>query len=170
MLNGDKFFIGTACKKCKNTQRYTSNGGCANCLLNVESEKYLKHNRKYYRNNKEKIQERAKLKRMDLGIGYARSVITRLKSKAKKIGIPFNLTIDDIKIPEFCPVLGIKIAYTEGSGAKDYSPSVDRIFPEKGYVKDNIVIVSKKANCIKNNASLSDLKKVYEFYGKIIPI
>ena len=47
------------------------------------------------------------------------------------------------------------------------SPSLDRIVPEKGYVKDNIIIVSLMANSIKNQATPDQIQKVATFYKKL---
>jgi len=35
---------------------------------------------------------------------------------------------------------------------------LDRIDNNKGYIKDNVWVISRKANTIKNNASLEELK------------
>ena len=80
---------------------------------------------------------------------------------AKRRGETSNLTVDDITIPDFCPVLGIKLR--QGSGhTEDWSPSVDRIDPTKGYVKGNIWIISHKANRMKSNATLEEIGMLYE--------
>lgn len=42
-------------------------------------------------------------------------------------------------------------------GFRDNSPSIDRIDSTKGYTRDNIQIISWKANSIKRNASLEEL-------------
>ena len=84
------------------------------------------------------------------------------KGRAKKLGLEFNLTIEDIIIPEFCPVLGIKLKQSFGN-LSDASPSLDRIVPELGYVKGNVKVISNRANTIKNNATLSELEKIAEY-------
>ncbi len=84
------------------------------------------------------------------------------KARAKKNNLPFNLEINDIIIPEFCPLLEIPLerkSYTiERTGFLPNSPSMDKIIPELGYVKGNIMIISMKANAMKYNASLNELK------------
>jgi hypothetical protein len=68
-----------------------------------------------------------------------------------------------------CPVLGVKMTISElGSGDTNYSPSFDRIYPKKGYVKGNIVIVSNKANRIKTDATVDEIRKVADFYEKLL--
>lgn len=72
-----------------------------------------------------------------------------LKCRAKKEGIPFNITLEDLEIPEVCPVLGIPLkGWSENNvgGYKDDSPSIDKFIPELGYVKGNVSVISFKAN------------------------
>jgi len=45
------------------------------------------------------------------------------------------------------------------------SPSIDRIDNSKGYIKNNIVVVSRRANVLKKDASIEELKKLAEFYS-----
>ena len=40
--------------------------------------------------------------------------------------------------------------------------------PKKGYVKGNIVIVSNKANRIKTDATVDEIRKVSDFYEKLL--
>lgn len=92
----------------------------------------------------------------------------RAKTRAKKKDIPFNLELSDISIPEYCPILGLRLA-TGPSGRKwgsDNSPSIDRIDPDLGYVKGNIQIISWRANTLKKNATLEELRLIYEFMLK----
>ena len=48
----------------------------------------------------------------------------------------------------------------------DFSPSMDRIVPHKGYVEGNVIIVSDLANRIKTDATLQEIKNVIQFYRK----
>lgn len=73
------------------------------------------------------------------------------KSRAKRLGILFDLSKEDMIIPKVCPVLGIPIARSLTKGPRDGSPNVDRIIPSRGYVKGNVHIISALANRIKNN-------------------
>jgi hypothetical protein len=90
------------------------------------------------------------------------------KSRAKRHGLPFNLTEDDIDIPVFCPALGIKLERGEqGRGNFDNSPSLDKIIPAKGYVRGNVVVVSMLANRLKSNATIEQLRNLADFYTDI---
>lgn len=91
-----------------------------------------------------------------------RMTLANAKSRAKRRGIEFNLCEDDIQIPEFCPVLGIKLA--PGSGKQtDYSPSLDRIDNNKGYIVGNVAVISLRANRIKGYADPSELEAVLSY-------
>lgn len=88
------------------------------------------------------------------------------KNRSKKMGLDFNLKLEDIKIPSHCPVLGIPIIVKVGIGKYDNAPSLDRIHGEKGYVRGNVLIVSWRANDVRGNATSKELQKVSEFYQR----
>ena len=92
------------------------------------------------------------------------------KKRAKKKGIPFSITLEDIPdIPEQCPALGILFKSGVGTGKiLDSSPSLDRIIPALGYVPGNLAIISKKANTIKHNGCLEELKLVCEYVERAL--
>jgi hypothetical protein len=90
-------------------------------------------------------------------------ILNRAKSRANKNKIDFNLTIEDIVIPEKCPIFQKSFIY----GHHDWAPSIDRIISKKGYIKGNIIIISNKANIIKNNATAEEILKVGNFYNEI---
>ena len=94
------------------------------------------------------------------------------KKRASLANVPFTLTKQDLKdllekTGDRCPVLGIKFIKNADKNTRDYSPSVDRIDPKKGYTKNNTIVISFLANRIKTDASLNDIKKVYDFYLKL---
>ena len=83
-------------------------------------------------------------------------------------GLEFNLSLDDIpEIPDSCPVLGIKIRENDTNAPLDSSPSVDRIDNTKGYVKGNIRIISNRANRIKADATIDELRRVLRDFERI---
>lgn len=89
-----------------------------------------------------------------------------LRSKAKKLNLPFDLTGKYLSsiAPTNCPVLGIPLQRCANKQSKATSPSVDRLIPEKGYVQGNIIIVSGLANAVRSNASPEQIIAVGEFY------
>jgi hypothetical protein len=93
----------------------------------------------------------------------ARYMLTRAKIRSKQKGIPFDLILADIEIPEYCPVLGLKLSVSS-EFATDTSPELDRIDPDKGYVRGNIIIVSRRVNRIKNDATIAELQQIASFY------
>lgn len=97
-------------------------------------------------------------------------IYNRLKNSAKKRGIHFDLTLSDLEelsIPLSCPILNIPLAFNSGR-VQDNSVSYDRIDSTKGYTKDNLVIISWKANRLKNNASTEELQKISIFYSETV--
>lgn len=94
-------------------------------------------------------------------------MLARAKMRAAKHGLPFNIDLSDIVIPEKCPVLGIDIYVNSGKpGAFMNSPSLDKIIPELGYVKGNVQVMSQLANQMKGAATSEQLIKFSEWIQK----
>lgn len=91
----------------------------------------------------------------------------RAKQRAKNAGREFDLKFSDITIPTHCPILGIPLQVHSGSsGGKANSPSLDRIDSQKGYTRDNIQVISHRANVMKADASVAELKVFAEWVLK----
>lgn len=90
--------------------------------------------------------------------------LSNTKSNCEKDGIPFNITVDDlIPYPLKCPVLGTPINWMNTGFSSNDSPSVDRMIPDLGYVKGNVRIISNRANRMKSNASVEDLRAILRY-------
>ena len=91
----------------------------------------------------------------------------RAKQRARIKKIEFDLKKSDILIPVKCPILDIPLFVTKGkSGSFNNSPSLDRINPNKGYTKNNIIVISSLANVMKSNATEQQLLKFSEWVIK----
>lgn len=90
----------------------------------------------------------------------AARLFASVRASAKRQGLPFDLTVEDIFVPEHCPVLGIPLNRTPDVAAPDTAPSVDRLIPALGYVKGNISVISGRANRIKTDATVNEVERV----------
>ena len=103
-----------------------------------------------------------------------RSIVQRLleasRARARKKNLTHTLGRDDVRIPETCPVLGIRLCRSSKKGPCASSPSLDRIDNTKGYIPGNVVVVSYKVNRIKNDATVSELRAVLQFYERQLSI
>lgn len=101
-------------------------------------------------------------------IPETKKIYNHLKSSAKRRNIPFDLTLIDLNnftFPINCPITGEKLKY-KGS-LEDNTYSFDRIDSSKGYTIDNLIIISWRANKLKNNATLKELNQLADFYTKL---
>jgi len=93
---------------------------------------------------------------------WLKEIFRDARDRAKKLGIPYDQDIPYLELPDECPVLGIQLSYGGFRGKpKSDTPSLDRIVPELGYVKSNLRVISYRANTLKNNATLDELRRVY---------
>lgn len=95
----------------------------------------------------------------------ARRIFTATKRRAGRLGIPFSIQESDIIIPKRCPVFGVelKIGALGVRGFNPYSPSLDRIDPQLGYIPGNVCIISMKANSLKNSLTFEQLKAILKY-------
>lgn len=84
-------------------------------------------------------------------------ILNLAKTRSKLNGIEFSITLEDFDLPSICPILHIPIIPGIGKQSA-FSPSLDRIDCTKGYIKGNIAVISYRANAMKNDASLAELK------------
>ncbi len=93
--------------------------------------------------------------------------LRQAKRRATKMGIPFDLTVDDIDAPTLCPALGIRLDYgPKQQGGEPNSPSLDRIIPSHGYTKENVQVISFLANRIKSSGESQQIQEVADWLRK----
>lgn len=172
-----RFFTGVPCKYGHISERYAKSNTCVICG-NIKSREWNvahQYGETWAKTHKKQTQQSSKnwraanpdkVREYSL-TPYARliSQLNQAKRRAKSKGIEFNITRDDIIIPDSCPVLGIPIERSVGgtNKASDTSPSIDRVDSNKGYTKDNICVISWRANRIKSDATLEELKAIVSY-------
>ena len=152
MLNFSKNYYSSQCKDCirkykkehyqKNSIRIKEN---VKCYQNNNKEAISISRKEYNKNNIEKY------------------LLGKARNRANKKGIEFNISENDINISEYCPVfpwLKLEINYQI---VRDNSPTIDRIDNTKGYTKENIQIISWKANKLKSNGTLKDFEYIVKY-------
>lgn len=99
----------------------------------------------------------------DWKVDAARLLYSNIKSRCKRLGREFSIEIEDIIIPEKCPVFGFELK-RENRETWMCAPSVDRIDSSKGYIKGNVTVVSRRANILKRDATLGELEQLFNYY------
>jgi len=96
----------------------------------------------------------------------ANRMLWNSKKRAKEKGFEFNISIDDISIPDRCPFLDIPM-YVKGKKQTQNSPSLDRIDSSKGYVRGNVMVISMMANTMKHVATFEQFQTMYLNWRKL---
>ena len=90
--------------------------------------------------------------------------VVKLRYKAKAKGLKFNITPEYLRgiypVDNLCPALGTTFNYF---GDYKTKPTIDRIIPEYGYIKGNVVWVSQQANLIMSCAHPEDVIRVGKY-------
>lgn len=173
------YFTGVPCAYGHRVYRRTDNGGCAKCasLLSHKIQKALpKEVLKEYRRTaifRWNASDRGKSakqrwKARDPVWAWVVSAVGGARTRAKKRGLAFDLTNEFIYsiYTTHCPVLGVELVIGKKK-AMPNSPTIDRLAPSRGYVKDNVAIISHRANAIKSDASFDELCKVVEWVHSV---
>lgn len=87
-----------------------------------------------------------------------RAMWERARKRAYERNLEFSLDKNSVFVPRTCPVLGVAI--TPGSSRAATSPSLDRIHPVRGYVPDNVRVISDRANRLKGDRSVHELQRL----------
>lgn len=144
----------------------------------VYKKKKAEQDRKYREKNKDKIRRQAESMREERNAKRRQNrrrqlledpipfLIESSRRRAKKRDMEHTITASDIKIPRNCPVLGIPIFVGSGRACPN-SPSLDRIDSSKGYTRENVIVVSWRANDLKRDATVEEMRKLYYFYKEI---
>ena len=85
-------------------------------------------------------------------------MLLRARKRAAIYERAFNITAEDLYIPEVCPLLGITLSLTDPNLA--HRPSIDRIDSNKGYIPGNVWVVSNRANRLKSDATADELIRI----------
>jgi|TARA_R100000084_G_C4593902_1_gene119801 hypothetical protein len=104
----------------------------------------------------------------DITIRWLNYKIARVK-RQKKSDVSFTLTAKQLLelIPRDlkCPVF--KTKFTFGRDNLLHNLSLDRIDNNKGYEKDNVVVVSVRANTMKSSGTVKEMYQVADFYYEL---
>lgn len=126
--------------------------GVIRCYGNAcKKERVRRRSNAWYKNNKNRAFD---LHKNWLAENPAHELWKSAKRRCELSNLSFDLDWREIHIPELCPVLGVPMI----KGTR-HAPSIDRKDNSKGYTKDNIEIMSRKANTMKNDATDEELER-----------
>lgn len=91
-----------------------------------------------------------------------RIMVNFARTRAKRKGLPFCLEEKDIIMPAVCPILGTAFKHGDYK-ALPTSPTLDRIDSSKGYEVGNVWVISHRANRMKQDSTLIELKTILKY-------
>lgn len=128
----------------------------------THKEQHRIRNKSWYENNKPL--HAAGGKRRDHNLKQndpARYLVEKLNNRRKQCPYEISITKEDLIVPEFCPVLGLKLEFN--SKVRDNSYSLDRFNNNVGYTPGNVRVISNRANSLKKDASVEELEAVIRY-------
>ena len=136
------------------TKKNNIRSQCKKCRTE-ESRKYHYFRRRKYTEKfaKERMLHLDRLKH-DLNYHNQMVMWTHAKQHAKMLNCEFTIKPTDIMIPKKCPLLDHEFILHDPI----YTYSIDRIDNTKGYTPDNIAVISRLANTMKNKATIEQLE------------
>lgn len=123
-------------------------------------EKTKKAKKEWYERNKEHALRKDKERRSKSLEAKVKYLLSSARRRAKKRGIEFDVDFLDLQVPTHCPLLGIELSYFNEGIHSPNSASLDRIDSSLGYTKNNVWIISNRANKIKNDATVPELEQI----------
>jgi len=156
LARGDKQFSGRPCRHGHGTMRFMANKDCVKCRALIKN----KTRDRYREKVAAKTPKEPPKSYTPPGLSDKEQWAYRaVRHSGRKV-----LQAEDI-IPllvDVCPILEVPLNYSP-VGFKQKTPpnhaSLDKIDPSKGYVVGNLQVISKKANAMKSDATLEELRK-----------
>lgn len=159
-------------------QRIRKDSTCLQCKKEKKHECWIKRKdlprvrastreaaiRHYWRNSERLRAKSRQYGRNILENKPEKALFNSARQRAREKGLDFQIEVSDIVIPRVCPVFGIKLKPMRGGdGDWQCAPTVDRINSNIGYLKSNIVVISRKANMIKSYGTAGEHRKIAEW-------
>jgi len=100
---------------------------------------------------------------------HLKAYLGNARARAIRDNIPFNLVLQDLEdiATDQCPIFHTPFVWGQsglGKGkTRPDSPTLDRVLPELGYVKGNVVFLSYRANRIKDNGTMQEHYDIADF-------
>lgn len=91
---------------------------------------------------------------------------SRKKTNASRIGYEWTINFGDLVWPTHCPILGLELDYFAET-RQENSVSFDRIDSSSGYVTGNVLVLSWRANRIKNDGTAMEHRKIADFLDSL---
>jgi len=161
----------SSCKQIKNLEEFSVNNAtkdglqynCKSCDNAYQRKRKKEKSSEIKENSKKYLKRKRKDREWRL-----KQLFQSAKARAKNNGREFTITVEDVfkMYPEngMCPVFNFKLEWGD-RGFREHSPSIDRIDSSKGYTKENCQIISWKANRLKTDATVNELKALVQFLG-----
>jgi hypothetical protein len=92
--------------------------------------------------------------------------LSGIRNQCQQRGLAFNLDASDFPTNPICPIFGTQLSYDPDERDHLKKASIDRVNPSKGYTKDNVEIISLRANTLKNNVTKKELYALITYIDK----
>lgn len=141
---------------------------CAERVVERQQEEHKERQRQAYEERRRKDGESYRRQEGPYVGSFWMKKICIARTRSTKKNLPFNLTCEYLESiwTDTCPVTGREFVIGDPKDA----PSLDRLIPEKGYVEGNVAWISRRANTIKNDASLEDLEMIVRWLKTTEPL
>lgn len=160
------------CKKCRELakkERIEKDRLAGKKYRNTEH--YKEVYKLYTKKNEDKLKQRGKDRRLNRPEYF---LFAAAKKRSREFNMECSITEQDVKLlldtTDECPLRKVKFERGENKRAVDNSISLDRIDSTKGYTKDNIQLLSYKANVVKNDVDFNTFKLIVENLRSYVPI
>lgn len=158
------------CQKCKKEKSITEfsknkskkdqlNSWCKECVR-IYDEQYYKANKERYKENY------LKWRKENPKRAWVNFVLSNHKRRGYIVNITNNELLEAIKNIKSCPFCGCELVWEYGKGINKSTPTLDRINNEKDINLDNIQILCRKCNAMKQDKTMIELVEWCEIIYK----